>query len=190
MRIAPLRLSKRSAEPTDDPPLAWGGSGSALVNGDRTTTAAYPFGYRVASVESRARGRGAKAPKKTGNGRGDRIRTYDPWTPRPVRYQTAPRPDNIAGERPSRAPDCDQDKYPPRGRSLPSATIRDCRVGEAAPGWWLFFKVIRVPAPRPRHPRAFCLRNGVGGDCPRHRAGAASLQRGRPARSDVAFPRR
>ena len=29
------------------------------------------------------------------NGRGDRIRTYDPWTPRPVRYQTAPRPDTL-----------------------------------------------------------------------------------------------
>ena len=36
------------------------------------------------------------------NGRGDRIRTYDPWTPRPVRYQTAPRPDTLQGAAPSR----------------------------------------------------------------------------------------
>lgn len=37
------------------------------------------------------------------NGRGDRIRTYDPWTPRPVRYQTAPRPDTLQGDAPSLA---------------------------------------------------------------------------------------
>lgn len=47
------------------------------------------------------------------NGRGDRIRTYDPWTPRPVRYQTAPRPDTLQGDAPSGRAPCYQGKNIP-----------------------------------------------------------------------------
>lgn len=81
-----------------DPSIGAVGAGSLVVVPAEGVEPPRPFGLPgLNRLRLPFRHAGSRHPAvPAGDGRGDRIRTYDPWTPRPVRYPCAtPRPSPV-----------------------------------------------------------------------------------------------